>query len=71
MKTISAFKQISYSLALEVDRTLELRLNNGRYETLVSFIDGYQDSQKITKELLMSNSKIVQNIIDEHQNQVR
>ena len=61
------FKQQSYSLALEVDRTLDLRLNNGRYETLVSFIDGYQNSQEITKELLMSDSKSVQNMIDNHQ----
>jgi hypothetical protein len=67
MKSINEMKQISYSLALEVDRTLDLRLNNGRYETLVSFIDGYQDSQEITKELLLSNAKAVQNIIDNHQ----
>lgn len=61
------FKQISYSLALEVDRTLDLRLNNGRYETLVSFIDGSHNSQDATKELLLSNAKAVQNIIDNHQ----
>ncbi len=63
MKTI---KQQSYSLALSVERTLDLQLNNGQYDTLVSFIDGYQDSQEITKELLMSNSKTVQNIIDNY-----
>lgn len=60
-------KQISYSLALSVERTLDLQLNNGQYDTLVSFIDGYQDSQEITKELLLSNSKTVQNIINNYQ----
>ena len=60
-------KQISYSLAVEVDRTFGLSLSDRRFEVLVSFIDGYQDSQEITKELLLTNSKAVQNIIDNHQ----
>jgi len=60
-------KQISYSLAVEIDRTFSLSLSDRRFEVLVSFIDGYQNSQEITKELLLTNPKAVQNIIDNHQ----
>jgi hypothetical protein len=52
-----------HSLALEVDRVLKLNLNNGRFEALVSFIDGYQDSQKISQELMRSKPEIVLDIL--------
>jgi len=52
-----------HSLALEVDRALKLNLNNGRFETLASFIDGYQDSQKISQELMRSKPEIVLDIL--------
>jgi hypothetical protein len=61
------FKQSSYSSALEVERTLNLQLSGGQFDTLVSFIDGYQDNQKITKELLATESKLVREIITNHQ----
>lgn len=61
------FKSISYSLAMEVDRTFSLNLSDRRFEVLVSYIDGYKNSQEITKELLLTNPKAVQNIIDNHQ----
>lgn len=57
------FKRSSYSSALEIERTLDLRLSGGQFETLASFIDGYQDSQEIIKELLLSKPQTVHNII--------
>lgn len=63
-------KQISYSLALDVDRSLRLDLNDGQFESLALFIDGYQDGQEITKELLRTDSKSVHNIIDNYKNKV-
>lgn len=60
------FKQSSYSSALEIERTLDLQLSGGQFETLASFIDGYQDSKEIIKELLLSKPKEVQNIIVRH-----
>jgi len=62
------FRRTSYSSALEIERTLDLRLSGGQFEALASFIDGYQDSQEITKELLLSRPKEVQDIITAHQN---
>jgi hypothetical protein len=53
-----------HSLALEVDRVLKLNLNNGRFEVLVSFIDGYRDSQKIAKELMRGEPEIVLDILE-------
>lgn len=41
----------AYSLALEVDMTLKLELSNGQFERFVSFIDGYEDFQKISTSL--------------------
>lgn len=64
------FKQASYSSALEIERTLDLRLSGGQFETLASFIDGYQDGREITKELLLSNQKTVQDIITTHRNKL-
>ena len=51
-------------LALEVDRVLKLNLNNGRFEALVSFIDGYRDSQKIAKELMQDKPQKVLDILE-------
>lgn len=44
-------KPKSYSLALEVDMRLKLSLNNGLFEELALFIDGYEDHQKIEMNL--------------------
>jgi hypothetical protein len=44
-------KPKSYSLALEVDMRLKLSLNNGLFEELASFIDGYEDHSKIELNL--------------------
>jgi hypothetical protein len=56
----------SYSLALELDMTLKLNLSNGQFEELVTFIDGYEDHQKIAANLKCATRGdvllIVQNI---------
>jgi len=52
-------KAKSYHLALEIDRTLNLSLDNGLFECLVAFIDGYQDGQNIAKNIMRGNSKEV------------
>ena len=48
-------KILPYSLAAEIDRTLKLELSNGQFDALAVFLDGYQDSRKIAKELFMSS----------------
>jgi hypothetical protein len=58
-------KTTSYSLALEVDMTLKLNLNNGQFEELVSFIDGYEDIQKITVNLKCATRGDVLSILQE------
>jgi hypothetical protein len=58
-------KTTSYSLALEVDMTLKLDLSNGQFEELVSFIDGYEDIQKITVSLKCATKGDVLSILQE------
>lgn len=41
-----------YSLALEIDRTLKLSLNNDQFENLSTFLDGYEDHSKIANNLM-------------------
>lgn len=52
-----------HTLAWEVDYYLKLELSNGQFEELISFIDGYQDSRKITNELLSSSREDVLTIV--------
>ena len=54
----------SYSLALEVDMRLKLSLSNGQFEELVTFIDGYEDLQKITVSLKCATKGDVISILD-------
>lgn len=56
-------KPKSYSLALEVDRSLKLSLNNGQFETLAIFIDGYEDNQKIAENIMRATSGDILSII--------
>lgn len=58
-------KPKSHALALEVDRRLKLDLNNGRFEDLAIFLDGYQDSRKFTDELLASSREHVLSIVSQ------
>jgi hypothetical protein len=53
----------AYSLALEVDMRLKLSLSNGQFEELVSFIDGYQDLQKISVSLTCATKGDVLSIL--------
>lgn len=57
-------KPKSYSLALEVDMRLKLNLSNGQFEELVTFIDGYEDYQKITISLTCATRGDVICILD-------
>jgi hypothetical protein len=61
-------KITSYSLALEVDMTLKLNLSNGQFEELVSFIDGYEDFQKIQLNLKCATQGDVLSILQELRN---
>ena len=56
-------KSKSFSLALEVDLTLKLNLNNGQFIALVSFIDGYADQQFCSKKLMASSPSYVFDLI--------
>jgi hypothetical protein len=62
-KNTKMLKPKPHSLALEVDRVLKLNLNNARFEVLVSFIDGYRDSQKISQELMQGDQQKVLDIL--------
>jgi hypothetical protein len=42
----------SYHLALQIDRSLKLSLNNEQFETLATFLDGYQDPQIMADSFL-------------------
>jgi len=57
------FKQKSYSLALEVDRALQLDLSNGQFKLLVSYIDGYEDGYKISRELMAGKPRVTMMIL--------
>lgn len=54
----------AYSLALEVDMRLKLSLSNGQFEELVTFIDGYEDLQKIGVNLQCATKGDVLSILD-------
>jgi len=58
-------KICSYSLALEIDMTLKLGLSNGQFEELVTFIDGYEDFQKISISLKCATQGDVLSILQE------
>lgn len=57
-------KNNPYPLAMEVDRALNLNLNNGRFETLVTFIAGHADTHGIAKQLMQSSPKTVMSVIE-------
>jgi hypothetical protein len=54
----------SYSLALEIDRSLKLSLNNSQFDRLASFLDGYQDSQKMADNLMRGSQGDILAILD-------
>lgn len=56
-------KPKSYSLALEVDRALKLSLNNGQFDALATFIDGYEDNQKIADNIMRATPGDILTII--------
>lgn len=60
---MSNLKSKGFSLALEVDLTLKLNLNNGQFIALSSFIDGYADAQNCAKNLMASSPEYVFNVI--------
>jgi hypothetical protein len=55
----------SYSLAVEIDRSLKLELNNGRFEALAGYIDVHQDNQKAAQQLMQKSSTEVHQIISD------
>jgi len=46
-------QQKSYALALEIDRSLKLSLNNSRFESLATFLDGYQEAKQRVADNMM------------------
>jgi hypothetical protein len=58
-------KPKSYSLALEVDMVLKLHLNNGQFEALAAFIDGYEDNQKAANNLMRGTAGDVLGIVND------
>ncbi len=53
----------SHSLALEIDLSLKLELNNGQYNTLATFLDGYQEPQNIATQLMGNGQQYVLDVI--------
>lgn len=59
-------KPKSYSLAIEVDRNLKLNLSNGQFEALATFIDGYEDQNRIASNLSHSTTGDILSIISDY-----
>lgn len=53
-----------HTLAVEVDRVLKLRLNNGRFEVLAQMIAGHQDTRKFSQELMAKEPEEVLAMIE-------
>lgn len=53
-----------YALAIEIDLSLKLSLNNSQFENLATFLDGYQDYQKVAKNLMQGTQGDVFAILD-------
>lgn len=45
-------KPMPHQLALEVDRSLRLSLNNRQFEMLAELIDSYEDSRKAANDFM-------------------
>lgn len=52
-----------HSLAAEVDRTLKLSLNNGRFNRLVTLISGQEDRKKYARDLMAKKPQEVLSLI--------
>jgi hypothetical protein len=59
-------KPKSYSLAIEIDRNLKLNLSNGQFDALASFIDGYEDQNRIANNLSNSTTGDILSIISDY-----
>lgn len=53
----------SYSLAVQVDLTLKLNLNNDQFERLATFLDGYQDPQRVANSFMQGTPGDVLTVI--------
>lgn len=56
-------KPNSYSITLEIDRTLKLDLSNGQFEILADIIDSYDDSRKFANQLMAGERNVVLQLI--------
>lgn len=56
-------KPNSYSITLEIDRTLKLDLSNGQFEILAGIIDSYDDSRKFANQLMAGERNVVLQLI--------
>jgi hypothetical protein len=59
-------KPKSYSLAIEIDRNLKLNLSNGQFDALASFIDGYEDQNRIANNLSNNTTGDILSIISDY-----
>jgi hypothetical protein len=48
-----------YSVAVEIDRCFKLNLSNGQFLILVSYINSFEDKEKIIRKLFQSNPKSI------------